>query len=75
VAERLKRQLRVPFFMDIIILMSWSIWKTRNEWIFNGRDPTVDSCNEKFKKEFALVIPRAKEGKVQDMKAWLQHFN
>lgn len=32
--KRLKRQLKVPFFMEITILMSWSIWKTRNAWIF-----------------------------------------
>jgi hypothetical protein len=27
--NRISRHLRVPFFMEIIILMAWSIWKTR----------------------------------------------
>jgi hypothetical protein len=39
--NRLRRDLRVPFFMEIIILMSWSIWKSRNDWIFNNIDPSL----------------------------------
>ena len=31
---RLRRQLNVPFWMEIITLMAWSIWKARNGWIF-----------------------------------------
>ena len=34
--EHLKHQLGVPFFMDIIILMSWCIWMQRNDLIFKG---------------------------------------
>lgn len=40
----LKRKLDVPFYMDILILMCWSIWKTRHEWIFNNVDPTVQNA-------------------------------
>jgi hypothetical protein len=29
--NRIRRKLRVPFFMEIIILMTWSIWTTRND--------------------------------------------
>jgi hypothetical protein len=31
-----KNQLVVPFFMEITILMSWSIWMARNDLIFRG---------------------------------------
>jgi hypothetical protein len=32
----IKAKLSVPFAMDIIILMTWVIWKQRNNRIFNG---------------------------------------
>jgi hypothetical protein len=37
--RHIKRILRVSFAMEIIILMSWSIWKERISWIFNNEDP------------------------------------
>ena len=36
VLDFLRMKLGVPFFMEIIVLMSWSIWKTRNGHIFSG---------------------------------------
>jgi hypothetical protein len=56
----LKQQLNVPFFIEVIILMTWSIWKCRNGWIFENLDPTVQHCKNEFKKELLLVIHRAK---------------
>ncbi|TVU13198.1 hypothetical protein EJB05_40731, partial [Eragrostis curvula] len=70
--KRLKQQLPVPFYMEIIILMAWSIWTTRNDWIFNGKDPTIQACKDKFKREFALVIHRAKARYLPQIKEWLQ---
>jgi hypothetical protein len=34
-AVNLIQQLNVPFSMEIVILMIWSIWKTRNAWLFS----------------------------------------
>jgi len=36
VLDFLRMKLGVPFFMEIIVLMPWSIWKTRNGHIFSG---------------------------------------
>ena len=58
--EHFKQQLGVPFFMEIIILMSWCIWIQRNDLIFKGVQPSIDACYMLLKKEFALVILRAK---------------
>jgi hypothetical protein len=32
-----RNQLNVVFFVDIMILMCWSIWMTRNDFIFRGQ--------------------------------------
>jgi hypothetical protein len=67
-----KRSLGVPFSMEIIIVMSWSIWNERNLWIFNIEDPWVQKYMITFKKEFIMVIHRAKRLIVlQDMETWL----
>jgi hypothetical protein len=47
----MRRHLGVPFFMEIIIAMTWNIRKTRNDWIFNDIDPSVDRCRENFIKD------------------------
>jgi hypothetical protein len=49
--------------------MTWCIWKERNI-CFSNVDPSVDHCKAVFKKEFALIIHRAEEGWVNDMKSW-----
>jgi len=36
VFEDFRRQLSVPFFMEIIIIMSWSIWNLRNDEDLQG---------------------------------------
>jgi hypothetical protein len=50
-AQDLKNKLNVPFFVDIIILMCWSIWVTRNDWIFNNVNPT-SKCKRKHEEQF-----------------------
>jgi hypothetical protein len=46
--------------MEIIILMSWSIWTSRNNFILKNEIFSVDGAEGVFKKEFAMVIHRAK---------------
>lgn len=59
--EHFKSSLGVPFFVEIIVIMSWSIWKSRNSLIFEGMQASITSCRLLFCKEFALVILRAKD--------------
>jgi hypothetical protein len=72
--EELQDQLAVPFFMEIIILLSWCIWMQRNDLIFKGIQPSQDNCRAHFCKEFALVILRAKESAKQAMSSWIENF-
>jgi hypothetical protein len=72
--RQIRDKLEVPFAMEIIILMAWAIWVTRNDWIFNNINPTVESCRRKFKEEFKLLLLRAKPSLVEAMSAWLDNF-
>jgi hypothetical protein len=45
--------------MEIIILMSWAIWTSRNNYIFKNENISVEGA-QSYSKEFAMVIHRAK---------------
>ncbi|GJM99086.1 hypothetical protein PR202_ga16152 [Eleusine coracana subsp. coracana] len=60
IIKRIKNSLQVPFYMEIIIIISWYIWKQMNGWLFNNEDPSVHEFFRAFKMEFSLVIHRAK---------------
>jgi hypothetical protein len=66
-----KAQLQVNCFMDIIILMCWTIWMSRNDLIFRGQQPTLQLAAQRFKSEFALVVLRAKASRKQSMVTWI----
>jgi hypothetical protein len=61
VLESFKSQLKVSFFMEIIVLMCWSIWSVRNNLIFRGEATSLDGCKRCFKEVFGLVILRTKK--------------
>jgi hypothetical protein len=57
--------------MEIVILMVWSIWNTRTDWIFSGLDPSVQQCRDKFVREFSLLLLRAKLASIPALQSWL----
>jgi hypothetical protein len=61
ILKSIRSHLNVPFFMDIIIIMSWCIWMAENDHIFEARQPSLQSVAQRFKHEFALVILQAKQ--------------
>lgn len=67
----LKYQLRVPLFMDVIILMCWAIWMVRNDLIFRELQPSMQDCKQHFEKEFALAMLRAKRDLPELMDIWI----
>jgi hypothetical protein len=71
ILQAFRAQLNKTFFMDIIILMSWCIWMARNDLIFKGLQPNLQSVRERFKTEIALVLLRAKPRFQQDMSSWI----
>jgi hypothetical protein len=45
--------------MDIIVIMSWSIWMARNDLIFQGQQPNLQSVKASLQ---------------QPMSSWLEAF-
>jgi hypothetical protein len=56
----LKRRIDQPFVMEVLVLMTWAMWSSRNDWIFNNKDSTVEACKMKFISKFKLLL-RAKK--------------
>jgi len=59
--QSLKTQLNVSFFMEVIILLCWSIWISRNDVIFRGVSVDCFSCIEIFRHHFKQLLWRAKK--------------
>lgn len=69
-----RAQLQQPFFMEIIVTMSWSIRMVRNDAIFKHVQPSVHHCKRIFRQEFALVILRAKNSLAPSFTQWLEAY-
>jgi hypothetical protein len=58
--QSLKAKIQQLFFIEIIMLISWFIWMTRNDIVFKGINPSLYRCRHKFKEELALMVHKAK---------------
>ena len=74
IIESFKTQLWLPFFMEVLITMCWSIWTMRNDIIFKNIPHSVQRCRQVFRKEFALIILRAKMKLLHQIDLWLEAF-
>jgi hypothetical protein len=71
----MKRHINQPFVMEIIMIISWCIWKERNAWLFSNEDLSVQHCKDSFKSEFALTMLRAKQQKASIMSQRLENLS
>jgi hypothetical protein len=60
--------------MSIIILLSWSIWISRNDLGRQGLQPTVDSCRSIFKKKLVLLVHPVKAKHKAFLEARIDNF-
>jgi hypothetical protein len=74
IVESLKLQLQLPYYMEILITMRWSIWTMRNDLIFRNIPHSMHRYKQVFRKEFALIILRAKPKFYLQIDLWLQAF-
>ena len=61
-----------PYFMDLFMLATWSIWKERNDFIFNGRPPSLSKWKQLFKSEVVLHLHRLPAYKHSLIMNWTQ---
>nr|TKW34016.1 hypothetical protein SEVIR_2G277400v2 [Setaria viridis] len=54
--KHIRKKLNVPFFMEVIFLMTWSIWSIRNDWTFNNIPPLVQAVRRKLFSEIAYCL-------------------
>lgn len=72
--DQLKHLLQVPFSKEIIILATWAIWTTRNDFTFKGITPNLYACRKKFKEELKWIIFGAKRKDYSGFEAWAKAF-
>ena len=61
VLEDLRRQIAEPFFMEVITLMSWSIWNARNNFIFKNEAFSIQGTKKCLHKGICLGHPKSKD--------------
>lgn len=71
-AVELRAQLNTRFFMEATILLCWTIWKARNELIFNGVSLNSVDCQRVLFQELKLLKHRLKEGLQDPFSSWIQ---
>ena len=69
--DHLKASLPEKFSMEIIILMCYSIWITRNSTVFRQVKPSIDAAWNLFKHNFDLLQFRAKTSLAPLLVSWL----
>lgn len=69
--QSFKNQLQAPFFMEIIILMCWVIWKARNDAIFRQSAPNIQNLKMDFRVELQLLMLRAKRSYSPRFDQWI----
>ena len=57
--------------MEVIILMSWCIWTSRNYGLFNDIDPVADNCKRRFTSEFNLLLHKVKASSLSAITNWI----
>jgi hypothetical protein len=71
----LKQAISQPFALDLIILVCWVLWISRNDFIFKGVPPSIYRSRKLFKRELQLLLHKATRKSYCGLKSWVQNFN
>jgi len=67
-------QLHEPFFMEIIVLMCWVIWKARKDLIFRQINPNIHIAKQCFLDELQMLLLRAKRRYSPRINQWIANL-
>jgi hypothetical protein len=71
---QIRDQTHPNFFLMAAILLCWGIWTVRNDLIFKGIRPRVESVQEIFRKEMKILSLRAKARFTHTFDLWIQNL-
>jgi hypothetical protein len=71
VALRARVDFAKPFFMEVVILTCWNIWKRRNEKIFQYQRPSFQGWKRGFVHDIPMLVHRIKRKHLDDLVAWI----
>lgn len=69
--DSLKSCIGQPFSMEIITLVCWAIWRTRNDFVFNKVTPSVYRTRRILKDDLAMLLHKAKRKSYGGLKDWI----
>ena len=72
VLDSIKKDLKVPFAMEILIIGTWSIWICRNNEIFNNQHASMETWKAIVAQELRWVLYRIKKKYYQGLKIWIE---
>ena len=70
-AVRARRSFAQPFFMEVVILACWNIWKQRNAMIFEGERPSFRGWKRGFIHDISMLEHRIKRKFISLLVAWI----
>jgi hypothetical protein len=65
----------LPFFVDLVMIASWEIWKMGNGKIFHGKNPNFNTWLANFKNQCNLELLRFRGDLRSSFCVWLDAFS
>uniref|UniRef100_A0A0A9DUI9 Reverse transcriptase zinc-binding domain-containing protein n=1 Tax=Arundo donax TaxID=35708 RepID=A0A0A9DUI9_ARUDO len=72
--QQAKADRQLSFFMEVFIVAAWHIWKQKNSWIFESRQPNFEAWKEGFHEEMSLQTYRFRQILKVAVTSWLQNL-
>jgi hypothetical protein len=66
-----KRDFKKPFFMEVVMMTCWHIWKQRNGMSFQFDRPSFADWNRSFIHDMSLLGHRIKKKHHSEFMAWI----
>ena len=74
IIDSLAAQLHTPIFMNILILLCWTIWCARNGAIFENQSASLPNYKVFFKKEITLLLHLVKHKQQERLEERINSF-